>query len=184
MRLSIAVSLLALVGAIPARSSAVYYTIDFTATYGGTTVPDSGSFYYDSAVPAFTDFWVVWQGTTFDLTSLADAPTILGAPPCIGGNTGAAATFLVMTACPTASWNYVTESFGPGAFEFIDYQGDGSAGNNFYIATDPNCSNNCVANQGGTFVSAAPEPGTTALMLIGFGWLLRKRIAQGVCRVL
>jgi len=165
---------LALFGAMPAHSSTTY-TIAFTATVGPT--PTSGSFTYDSTLTTFTAFQVVWAGTTtFDLKALANNPTITGTPPCIGGSTGAAATFLVMTACANGQWDYVTESIGPGAFDFFDY----GTGGNYSIATDPNCSNNCLANQAGNYVATAtPEPGTSALMLIGLGWLMRKRIAHG-----
>jgi hypothetical protein len=40
-------------------ASPAYYTIDFTATSGGSTIPTSGSFDYDPALESFADFTVV-----------------------------------------------------------------------------------------------------------------------------
>jgi hypothetical protein len=178
--------LLALCLAIPAQSDPIAYTITFTATYGSGPKPTAGSFDYDSTLETFSDFDVVLDGTTFDMTAEANDPAennlyaIQGDPPCIGSLTGAESTFIVMTDCSAALWNFVTEGVGPGAFEFYDYGTEGT----WIIATDPNCSNNCLANNGGQFVVSAaqvatPEPGTITLMLGGLGgWLIRKRKAH------
>ncbi len=53
------------------RGSAIY-GINFTTNPGGVA-PTSGSFMYDSsAADPFSDFTVIWDGLTFDLTSAAN----------------------------------------------------------------------------------------------------------------
>ena len=83
---------LAIGGASTARAAAITYDITFTSN-GDLPV---GSFTYDAAVPAFTNFLVQWNGLTFDLTSAANSPFDDGAsgPACLGGLTGAAASFV------------------------------------------------------------------------------------------
>jgi hypothetical protein len=172
------ISLLLAVGGRPILATPTYYTIDFSIS-NSSPLPVSGSFYYDSSTPVFTDFTVLWDGTTFDLTSSANGPQLSGTA-CTGGQTGAAATFVLLTACPGADWvAYNNEPANPGydGFEFINpgtttiYIFDSVPGSGAY--TEPF----------GTFQSqAVPEPGATSLITIGLACLLRKRIARGARR--
>lgn len=75
------------------------YDISFTLT-SGTLLPTSGSFTYDSTTPQFTNFIVDWDSLVFNLTSSANNPTVVGSTPaCVGTNTGAAATFAILSTC-------------------------------------------------------------------------------------
>jgi hypothetical protein len=58
--------------AVPAFSVPIHYEISFT---GGPTIPTSGSFDYDPAIPTFSNFVVISQGITFDLTAEANSPS-------------------------------------------------------------------------------------------------------------
>jgi hypothetical protein len=92
------------IGAIPAHADiSLQYDITFTCatTDPGCILPTYGLFTYDSTTQAFTFFEVKWDGATSDLVSAANAgPSVQGSQACLNGKTGAAASFLVMTACP------------------------------------------------------------------------------------
>jgi hypothetical protein len=90
-----ACAIVSLIVSAPSVSSPVHYEIDFT---GGSPTPTSGSFDYDSAVPSFSNFNVVWNGLTFDLTEEANVgPGALTACPSI---TGAALSFALLAQAP------------------------------------------------------------------------------------
>ncbi len=55
----------------------IHYTVQFT---GDVLLPTSGSFDYDSDLPLFSDFHVVWDAHDFDFTAVANAPVVL--PSC------------------------------------------------------------------------------------------------------
>jgi hypothetical protein len=88
---------------IPRLACADNYAINFFEPTTGPHVgvmPASGSFTYDP-LAGFSNFLVVWNGATYDLTAAANSPTILSA-----GCPGEAATpqfgFALMTASPAA----------------------------------------------------------------------------------
>jgi hypothetical protein len=115
-QLSISALLSAVIGAPAAMADVVdqvKYTINFTGT---GTLPTAGSFTWDPDTTSFAAFSVTWDGTTFDLTSDANAPFIFPAtPPCLGGATGAAGSFALLTgACTPAPPGFVT-SWNAGA---------------------------------------------------------------------
>ena len=90
----------------PSETAApVDYTINFTATSGNA--PTSGAFTYDSATPMFTNFFVAWEGRSFDLAIVANFPVMPSpAPACLGGATGAAASFIVLSGgCTTRGYS-------------------------------------------------------------------------------
>ena len=80
----------------------VTYDINFTCTSGPTCIlPTSGTFSYDETDHTFTNFVVVWDGSTINLAGVANAgPIVQGSDPCLGSATGGAATYLLMTSCP------------------------------------------------------------------------------------
>src|ERR1700744_4030512 len=80
------------------------YDINFTCTSGPTCIlPTSGTFTYDATDHLFTNFVVVWDGSTINLKSAANAgPSVQHSNPCLGSATGGAATYLLMTSCPFA----------------------------------------------------------------------------------
>lgn len=63
-------------GAVQVHASPVLYDIDFTSFFNPNP-PISGSFDYDASAPVgsqFSDFTVIWEGFTFDLTAAANNP--------------------------------------------------------------------------------------------------------------
>jgi hypothetical protein len=183
--------ILALFAAIPAESSSLY-TIDFTSTIVGPT-PTSGLFDYDSTLGTFVDFTVVWDGDTFDLNTNANAePFQSTTDPCYSGaTTGAQQVFLLLTACSTdANPVYYTGSpewfanndidSGYTVFGFQTTPTTGPIGFNHVLFQYFDGVGPSIADANGGFESATPEPGSYALMLIGLGWLARKRIAHAL----
>src|SRR5262245_16018288 len=72
IRVSLALFLLTSAGA--AQAAPLDYTITFTQTEGPGPTPTSGSFTYDDEATLFTNFFVSWNGVTFDLTPWANRP--------------------------------------------------------------------------------------------------------------
>jgi hypothetical protein len=184
MRLKVGViSLLALFGtpAIAAADSIISYEIDFSLA-AGSPAPTSGSFDYDPslATDPFSNFVVEWDGLTFDLTSSANDPSILNAPTCINGATGAAATFQLLTECPSDLWNWSINNFAPDFALGLDYE---TGPNYLDLRTVTSTSLNLTSGAYGTLSSvttpeAIPESSTVIFMLIGLGLLMRNRLAR------
>ncbi|MFN7937363.1 MAG: PEP-CTERM sorting domain-containing protein [Bryobacteraceae bacterium] len=115
-----------------AAAAPTQYTIDFSLD-GGSTKPQFGVFTYDPAVSQFTNFYVVWNGSLFDLTGAANAPTMGGA--CAGMPSSPAAGLALMEQSLCAGLNYgwlglpgTTNSF------FFNASTSGSPGQNAAIA--------------------------------------------------
>lgn len=180
---------LLLVGGLPAPGATIYYTINFTLT-SGSPLPDSGSFGYDSSTSTFTGFEVVWNGDTFDLTSVANTapylPSYIG-QPCIlsGSSTGPQEVFNLMTNCPAAYWAANDSSVSPTTPSFLLDIGTYGSTNSYGIdILNPAGTTAPPTTAGGGFESLlAPEPGSCALVLIGLSLVMRKRIATGLRNV-
>ena len=160
---------------ILARKLLTQYQIAFS---GGSVTP-TGSFVYDPDVPAFSDFTVMWDGVTFDLTGTANNPvfnpgSILQDPLC-GAATNAAPTFAVLTnngCSPTPAINWEVDAFSTSTAAFVFDWSTSQGGGNFFIASPgvayaKECFSTCSR---GDFIVAAvvPEPATVALLGIGF----------------
>lgn len=67
--------------AVHAHAAPTLYNINFVLSSGtpGAPAPTSGTFLYDPAGPAFSSFSVIWNGISFDLTSSANSPSVIGA---------------------------------------------------------------------------------------------------------
>ena len=68
---------LSCIGAVPAAHSApIQYNLIFSGTNIpiGTNIPTSGSFVFDAVTNTFSDFSIVWNTLTFDLTGSANSP--------------------------------------------------------------------------------------------------------------
>lgn len=180
MKLSLAVlSVLILFGAVPAATAD--YQFQFTTTVlneelvnPSTPLPAiSGFFNYDSSLTEnpFSDFTVVFEGFTFDLTASANSPLENGSLSCLGGNTGPEAAFLLLTGglpgCGEGDdWLELDQTF----IFFPDEEP---------ILFGVQTSDCCFTDQaGGTFTTAfAPEPRTLVLTLAGLGLFT---LAQGL----
>jgi hypothetical protein len=188
MRKSLWIMVAVLFAAIGAPHAQADVMTNYTISFSGTgTLPTSGSFTYDSTTPAFSSFIVVWDGLTFNLTSAANSPGIAGPTPpaCISGDSGAAASFQLLTNCggPTTEW----QANPLGTFvNFIFLTPETSSacetGHNC-IGFSASASSSTLDGAGGTFsvaVTTAPEPRSLALMLLGLGlvFVMRKRISQ------
>jgi|SRR5580700_387239 hypothetical protein len=177
-------------GALSAHADTVTnYTITFTAASG--ILPTSGSFTYDSSTPKFSNFLVVWDGLSFDLTSSANTPLIFGPvpPACLGGDSNAAATFQLLTNCGDLVTGWLGKVGGSPAsriFTFVSptesciFDADCISISAVTVPVGPISE----ALGFGSFAVAVstPEPSTVALMLAGIGLLLvmRKRVGQGL----
>jgi hypothetical protein len=162
-----------------ADAAPISYTIDFT---GGTPLPTSGSFKYDPTTPNFTDFLVQWNGVLYDLTNLANAPLMGGVLPCLGGTTGAEATFHMLSDCasqPNSTWSGQTDSAGD-EFRIHSYGPGFTAGieiNDFH-PTDPQPETFSYGTW--SITEAVPEPSSfIPITLVGV-FIARKRIGQGL----
>lgn len=175
--------LLALVtgGGAAARAGAITYNINFTGTDDGLPV---GSFTYDAAVPAFTNFLVQWNGLTFDLTSSANSPFDDGAtgPACLGGLTGAAAGFAWMNpGCQTftVGWRADTTPSGNSiiaSFNFVEQDSSPQIG----VHQDgEDAIDNDTGARGAFTISPAettvPEPASFWVLASGLGLMLLVR---------
>jgi hypothetical protein len=167
------------------------YTITFTGASQALT--PTGSFTYDSTVPNFTDFQVVWDGFTFDLTSPANSPLIVGTlPVCFTASSGAAATYSLLTDCfsnPNTLWRALagfSGTTGIAVFDIANFDANGNSIDFQANATLPNAKPLASASGGFTATTiVTPEPGTLLLTLTGVGLfgltlVLRKRTARAL----
>jgi hypothetical protein len=172
------IPLLLFIGTHLALASPVSYTIDGTvSSTHGIFAPLTGSFNYDSTLTdSFSNLSVDWDGFNFDLTSSANNPTLGAASTCIGGSTGAAATFAFLNCGYAGAW-FAAEDTTTGV-PFVALIGrDTSGGANtatIQAGTAPGPSN--IADSGDlTIAQVVPEPSTTALMLIGLCLVVRRQ---------
>ncbi len=168
------------IGALPALATPAYYTIAFTLT-SGSPLPDSGSFYYDSSTLTFTSFDVVWDGDAFDLTSAANTAPFLGpVASCVtSGTSGPQQVFLIMTACPVAYWEANGSAVSATMPSFLFDEGAyGTVFSYGVVVITPGLPTAPPTTATGAFTSTiSPEPSSWALMLIGLGLVMRKRIS-------
>jgi hypothetical protein len=188
MRKSLWIVPVLLIAAIGAPNAIADTLTSYTITFTGTGIlPTSGSFTYDSTVPNFTNFVVVWSSVPIDLTASANAPAI-GTPlnSCFTSSSGASATFSLLTNCatdPNAGW-FALNTTGTPEFVFEDCTVPATECPNSEL-TDISAIIPGVyiplfsaGGYGGFTVSAVPEPGTLSLTLLGILLLvvvMRKR---------
>jgi len=185
---------------LPARADTVtVYTINFTCPPGQSCALPSGSFTYDSTTGTFSNFFVVFDGVTFDMTALlssgANSPST-GDSMCTGEASDGTYGFLIMSgALSGCEVRYVwggTTSPGPpyctavcsSAFEFNDITVLGGFGDQIlgYGATVTGPAGE--VSSGSWSISAettVPEPPTFPLLGAGllalWGAWRRKRLA-------
>jgi hypothetical protein len=143
--------------------------INFTCTSGSTCIlPTSGTFTYDSTTHAFTNFVVVWDGSTINLETVANAgPNVQGVDSCLGSATGGAATYLMMTSCPFNTYEPWLAPSG-GTFAFTESLN----GTNYSSIRAGSLSSSDTQSWGDFTLTETPEPATYVLLLTGIGVIL------------
>ena len=181
-------TLLCVASAAPlARADSVAnYTITFTTSTG--TPPASGSFTYDSTAPQFSNFFVSWDGITFNLTASANHP-FTNASGCSGESSTAAYSFELLSqtvpGCPSSpvyDWaaEYITTSPAHTYFSFNLFTSPGA--DQIYQNLAPPPPGSVVVGQGFAWtitpaVTSTPEPSSLFLLattLLGLAPFLRK----------
>jgi hypothetical protein len=128
LQCGIGVLLIAALGAPAAKADV--YQINFTSG-PGELLPTAGSFTYDPTAHTFTTFLVTWDSVVFDMTAFANAPSdeSFAFPGCVGGNTGGAAAFALLSgACnpplpeETTFWG-ADNNVNSGFAEFVFFSG-------------------------------------------------------------
>jgi hypothetical protein len=181
MRYARLIALLFAFGAIPILPAPVHYTINFT---GGPPTPTSGSFDYDPTTQVITNFVVVIEGASFNLTSAANSPGIVFTNVCNPGFTGAAATFGLLAGCAgsgTPGW-FVSletspnqslfnfEAGGAGGIAIDDYSVQATvtssvlSGGSFTITAAPGTL--CVYSVNAASATSATSGGTASVSVI------------------
>jgi hypothetical protein len=133
-------ALLVAISAPNVHAQTLTYAIKFTETtpapYPQGPVPSYGYFVYNPTTNQFLTFVVSWDGLVFDLTPMANNPSITAVLPCLSGATGARATFAFMTGCSDTSRQW----FGGDAprFGFVSLPG----GDILFIGFRPDASIN------------------------------------------
>jgi hypothetical protein len=153
---------------VPLRATPTTYLINFTATSG--VAPTSGSFIYDPST-GFSNFTVVWEGVSIDLTFSAGNPFVAST-----GCTNEAATpaygFIIIsksaTGCASPTYFWSASSGGSSIFFFQLH-----AVSNDLIEAAGAASPSAPASSGTWSITAqsstpaAPAPSSLILTLIG-----------------
>lgn len=170
--------------ATPATAALEHYNIAFSGATVAGTLP-TGSFDYDPATPAFSNFVVQWDGLSFDLTTAANGPVVSGATPPICGASGAALSFLLLDNDPCLSLanlapkQWEIDNFDPNvSFAFV---GGGGPAEMFFnsvgvpYADVANCGLISCGTGSWQISLAVPEPGTLALFSLSIAGLAASR---------
>jgi hypothetical protein len=197
LRRTLAIGIMFAAVCVPtAEAGPIHYTITFAVGTSGMTLPTAGSFNYDPLSPQFTDFFVVFDEVTFDLTASANSPYIAGTPALPGP--GARATFEMLSGFPSTPggawdvywWGGWTAIYSYGGFDFYASRGPVDANERVGVGTsigtkpDPVMWGPYDVASGSWSIEAqgipVPDPGSS-LLLFGIGLTglraLRKRLA-------
>jgi PEP-CTERM motif len=176
-----AVLLLAAIGAPKANAddSVTDYSINFTQTGGSLASVPTGSFVYDNTTNTFSDFSVDWDGFVFDLTSAANDPEITTPlPSCLKSSSGAHAALSLLTDCANSTTDYWYAEIPQNGLEEFDMQNDSADADGVVLnlledGAGANGGNGPISY--GSFTTtvtgstAAPEPASGVLLLLGLG---------------
>lgn len=165
-----------------AHADSTTYVINFTLT-SGSIAPTSGSFTYDSTTPAFSNFIVIWDGLSFDLTASANNPSHDGT--LCGTSHTASDTFAFLSGTSPCAPS-VTTSWRVGPFgiisEFDFFTTTNQDNSDFYIYSlahvPPGFQD---SGEGQWVISPVPEPSSVILMssaLLAVAFRARKRIEK------
>jgi len=170
-----------------AQASPISYTQTFNLQ-SGSPAPSGASFTYDAATSTFTNFRVTWDGVAFDLASSANNPVIaLPELACLGGATGGAASFILVSGgCyhsgPGPSNTFGGFPSGPPGFARFQYNAQDGVSGITISGTAADSSGNAAFGQWSIPAAAAtPEPSTwflSSFALLSLFIALRRRTAK------
>lgn len=171
-----------------ANAATILYNINFGTAISGMA-PTSGSFDYDSLAPLgnqFSNFIVVWDGLSFNVTANANTPTLNSAGSCTtsGFTSATVFSFLDQTPeCPSAPNTYTWQVIATGGPDAqINFFDTNQAGTGDVELSDALVSTLIGPYSSGYYTitpAATPEPSTFFLMLTTGGmFLLRKQIVS------
>jgi hypothetical protein len=155
------------------QASPVSYDIDFTAFNFMGPPPTSGSFDYDASAPIgsqFSDFVVIWDGFSFNLTASANAPFSINSDTSTCIPSIDSAGFFAGLANPSNCFSlstYWTGTVDAGTAEFNIAVGTASNNLEAHDLESTSYSGAPLNGQGDWTISAVPEPGTLPLLLLG-----------------
>ncbi|HYL85374.1 MAG TPA: PEP-CTERM sorting domain-containing protein [Candidatus Angelobacter sp.] len=165
------VGLLLIAFSFPAYADTFNYTINFTTSFGPG--PTSGSFTYDSSTGTFSNFVVVWDGYSFDLTSSANS-TFLHSSGCTGeASTGAYSLELLSQTltCPSGPEYFWAGQPRVGPTQAFLFDAVVSGGAYDQIGTSVPATGATDSSEGNWTISAVTTPEPSALLLLGSGLL-------------
>jgi len=151
-------------------TAASSYEINFS---GSNPLPTSGTFTYDPTTATFSDFTVIWDGLTFDLTNSANNPAIgNAAPACVGSGTPGSQTFALLSgACDGPAQEFTGwEALDDSGVSYLDFETEIINGIYFDSLTDSglNQGQGSTGFTTGSFsITAVPEPSTTGMVICG-----------------
>ena len=161
------------------HAAPVTYNINFT---GVGTLPTSGSFTYDAANPVFTNFIVVWQGISFNLTAGANVAFAAGACNTPGTPAEDAFSFLSNPVCGSGAFQSGWQAFPVLAtYVFSFNRFDLQFGATDWVSVETGTSGPAgLQGANGAFsIAAVPEPATLPMVLAGGAWLAWRRRRPG-----
>jgi hypothetical protein len=176
---TILIRLIILIGVAATISSASpieYWNIDF-ALDSGSMVP-SGSFEWDPGIQTFSNFFVTWDGLTFDLTTSANNPTTQPGD-CASGDPRFVTISMLAGVCDGSPAGWSLQLSGTTGKVFMYSQ----VANDVIIAstiTVPPVSQLTTSLGTANITPGAPtpEPATLLMTVMAVAFLARKRIAE------
>ena len=157
--------------AASATAAPILYNINFT---GGSPLPTSGQFTYDSATEQFSAFIVTWNAVSFNLTAAANDPNVTGTCNTAAANSADYFSYLNGNGCATKVWDGTT-NLGLNLFFVGSHTATDRAS---AAAIVPMFFPLLTITSGGFTISEAPEPSSLVLMLAGgalVAWRRRNR---------
>jgi hypothetical protein len=171
-----ALAFILLCGVVQVQAAPILYDINFTSFFNPDP-PISGSFDYNAAAAVgsqFTNFDVIWEGTTFDLTAAANNPVGRNADTstCIPSvdSAGFFAGLLNPENCLSLGTVWTAELGFPGNIAAFGIETDAPGDANSLqadVSQFTSYGGPEVSDQGRWTISTVPEPGLLSLVLIG-----------------
>lgn len=167
--LAVALGLIVLV-AQPAHADTTY-TINFT-TSAGSPGPTSGSFTYNSSTHTFSNFVVMWDGYSFNLTSSANSPFDAHPSGCTGEASTGAFAFEILSktlTCPSAPEYFWFGQPRVGPTQVFVFEDEVSATAYDQVGASLPATGATDSADGSWTISAMNTPEPSELLLLGSG---------------